>query len=62
MFKEVIGFMHYKDSNILEVGLTYKGKNDNYKVVEISDNFITIVPVNGYSNAPFQTYKSYLRA
>ena len=55
MFKEVLGFMHYKDSNILEVGLTYKGKNDNYKVIGINDNFITIVPVNGYSNAPFQT-------
>lgn len=62
MFKEVIGFMKYKESNILEVGLIYKGKNDNYKVIETNNNFITLIPINGYSNATFQTYKSYLWA
>lgn len=62
MFKQVIGFMKYKEFEIIEVGLTYKGKNDNYKVIEINNNFITIIPINGYSNTIFQTYKSYLRA
>lgn len=62
MFKEVIGFMEYKESSILEIGLVYKGKKDNYKVIGINNNFVTIIPINGYSNAPFQTYKSYLRA
>ena len=40
MFKQVIGFMKYKESEIIEVGLTYKGKNDNYKVIGINNNFI----------------------
>lgn len=60
MFKKVLGFMSYEDTESLEIGCIYKGTNDNYKLLEVKDKFVLLQPVNGYSKTIFQTYKSYL--
>ena len=60
MFKKVLGFMSYEDTESLEIGCVYKGKNDHYKLLEVKDKFILLQPVNGYSKTISQTYKSYL--